>query len=160
MTITISLTRGFSTVIDDIDADFAQLKWHAWVKGSYVSAIHVPSELVPYNSLHRAIVARMLGKELTPMDIVDHKDGNPLNNRRENLRLTDKAGNCRNAKKPRTNTSGYKGVSLCRKDGTWIAQICINGKKVSLGKFPTKEQARDVYQSAALTHFGEFARFE
>lgn len=49
-----------------------------------------------------------------------------------------------------TNISGIRGVSWCKRDNKWMASICINKKQKNLGRFDTKEQAANAYQSAAL----------
>lgn len=98
-------------------------------------------------------------QDLTNKEIlVDHIDGNRLNNRRYNLRTCDNHGNCRNRGKSKNNQSGYKGVFLRKKTGTWICSITKNRKKVFLGDFKTKEEAALAYNEAAIRLHGEFAK--
>jgi len=89
--------------------------------------------------MHRVIAERM-GLDLRGK-IVDHINGNSLDNRRSNLRLASKAVNSRNTRLPSTNTSGYKGVSFYRKTGKWRAYIKHNDKTYWLGMFVDKEDA-------------------
>ncbi len=63
-----------------------------------------------------------------PENMVDHIDRNKLNNRIENLREVSNQCNMRNAKQPKNNTSGVKGVYWNRRDGKWVARININQK--------------------------------
>lgn len=90
----------------------------------------------------------------------DHRNGNTLDNRPRNLRPATRSENCRNRKKNKNNTSGYKGVSLNRKTGKYIATIFLNGKNRSLGSFVDPKDAHAAYCAAAKLHYGEFARFE
>lgn len=90
--------------------------------------------------------------------IVDHIDNNPLNNNISNLRATNRYGNTRNAKIPKTNTSGYKGVSWHKRVGKWRTQIRINNKTKNLGYFDDVELAGLVAEEARQKYYKEFAR--
>jgi HNH endonuclease len=92
-----------------------------------------------------------------PTKMVDHIDGDTLNNRWRNLRLATASQNAMNSKRPRSNTSGHKGVFIDR--GRIRAAIKVDGKKLYLGHFETVEEAAAAYQNAALKYFGEFARW-
>ena len=94
---------------------------------------------------HRLIWLYHFG--VMPENDIDHINGNPADNRLENLRLATRAENKQNLRKPRTdNKSGYLGVSKNRKK--WIAQIGINGKYHHLGSFDTPELAHEAYLEA------------
>lgn len=88
---------------------------------------------------------------------VDHINGNPLDNRRSNLRVCTKPENIQNYSKPRHNTSGYLGVSLHKRSQKWQANIRIEGKQTYLGEFESKEDAARAYNEAALKYRGQFA---
>ncbi len=88
---------------------------------------------------------------------LDHKDRNPLNDRIENLRIATHEQNMRNASKPSTNISGYKGVAWESKRQKWFASIRINGKSKYLGRFDDPLEAHNAYMDAARKYFGEFA---
>jgi hypothetical protein len=98
--------------------------------------------------------------------MVDHINGNRLDNRRCNLRVCTNRQNCQNQTIARKdNTSGYKGVSYSRRHRKWRAWIAAgslrsNGtrKNVSLGYFADAADAARAYDAAARLHFGEFAR--
>lgn len=64
-------------------------------------------------------------------EVVDHIDGNPLNNKIENLRAASLSQNQQNAKLAKTNTSGLKGVHFDKRDKVWIVQIWANGKRIN-----------------------------
>ena len=96
--------------------------------------------------------------------IIDHKDGDALNNRLSNLRLATDTQNLANAKKrvgPKIK-SQFKGVSLMSSERKkpWIATISCNKKRRHLGYFATEVEAHAAYAKAAKELFGEYARTE
>lgn len=101
--------------------------------------------------LHRALLNHY-GKEK-----VDHKDGNILNNKLENLRLCSHTQNQMNKKIDKRNLCGFKGVRKT-KYGTYMANIKLNGVQKYLGSYKTIEEAAEAYDTAALELFGEFAK--
>lgn len=88
---------------------------------------------------------------------IDHINGNPLDNRISNLRLSSSKENSRNSKKPKNNSSGYKGVASAKGSPRYRAYICVNRRQLHLGMFDTKESAQEAYNAAAIKHFGEFS---
>ena len=88
----------------------------------------------------------------------DHIDGNTLDNRKINLRICNNAENNRNKDKPKSNTSGYKGVSWLNRIDKWRAYINVNKKQIHLGLFDSKDKAAIAYNIAALKYHGEFAK--
>jgi hypothetical protein len=89
---------------------------------------------------------------------IDHRDNDPTNNRWENLRLATRQQQTWNTRKPRTNTTGFKGVTFDKERRKFKAQIIANGRKINLGRFATGELAHYAYKRAARRHFGRFAR--
>ncbi len=104
---------------------------------------------------HRLAVFYMTGQ--WPSDEVDHKDGDGLNNRWDNLRVATRSQNHANSKRASDNTTGFKGVRKQR-NGRYQARIAIKGKRLHLGTFQTPEAAHAAYCKAAKELFGEFAR--
>ena len=91
---------------------------------------------------------------------IDHRDGDVNNNRWNNLRRATPSQNNANRRRPRNNTSGYKGVYRSSTPGRWCAQIGVNGKLKHLGTFDTPQAAHAAYVAAAPKYHGEFARVD
>ena len=88
--------------------------------------------------------------------VVDHMDGDGLNNRRENLRVCTHRQNIE-ASRSRTGFSQFKGVTFDKARGVWIAQIKVNYARKFLGRYDSQVKAAQAYNAAALIAFGEFA---
>lgn len=95
-----------------------------------------------------------------PTILIDHKDGNKINNKWENLRLATKSQNGMNAKLRVDNTSGCKGVYRHKPSGKWHVRIHANNVAYSLGYFATYEEAVAARREAEIKYHGEFARAE
>jgi hypothetical protein len=91
---------------------------------------------------------------------VDHKNGDPSDDRWANLRLATPLQNWGSMKRPVTNTSGIKGVRWDKARQLWSAEFKVNGKKHFIGRFNDIEAARIAYETAVREVRGEFARFE
>jgi hypothetical protein len=74
---------------------------------------------------HREVMSRVLGRALSPDELVDHRDRNKRNNRRDNLRIVTASLNGMNRGIPSNNSSGHKGI--CRKGKGWQWQFRIRG---------------------------------
>lgn len=93
-----------------------------------------------------------------PTNLIDHINGNKQDNRFCNLREADYSQNMMNSGIPSSNTSGVKGVSWHASEGKWRSEGKLNGKKIHLGHFPSKELASQAYQEFAIKTHGEFYR--
>lgn len=131
--IEIPLTRGKIAVIDEADLPIVQpFTWYATkeVRGvCYANTWRGVNEVPQTIRMHRLLMAAEAGQ------VVDHINGDGLDNRRENLRFADARRNQWN-RRTWVETSSYKGVRWYRRDQVWYALITTNGKKVHLGSFP------------------------
>lgn len=132
-----------------IDKECAHLDQHKWFKDTRGYARGDAGKLF----LARAIMEPPVGM------VVDHINGNPLDNRKVNLRVCTQKENLRN-RRPGRSMTGYKGVrpDYRRKHPTFNAYITYDGKKRYLGKFSSAEAAAKAYNQEALKIFGEFAK--
>jgi hypothetical protein len=163
----IALTQGFEAMVDaDIlerelsvelparlnwTGRICDVKWFAAVKPHTVYAVATLGGYVQLR-LHRVVL------QAKREQIVDHRDGNGLNNLRSNLRFTEAAGNSHNRCRNVGSTTGYKGVSFNRLCSKFEVSIRFNRKKIHLGMYKTAEEAARVYDAKAVELFGEFAK--
>jgi hypothetical protein len=105
---------------------------------------------------HRIIWKMHYGTE--PPPIIDHIDGNGLNNKIDNLREANICQNGWNSKRSSRNRSGFKGVSFNTEKNKWRAAIHVNGKTRLIGYFSTPEAAGEAYKKEAAILHGEFIR--
>lgn len=151
---TLALTNSdqVSQVSDDDYEDASRFSWSLDPEGYVYRDLPRNGGKKNRQFLHQFLLGVKPGFE------IDHKDGNPLNNQRENLRHATHAQNCGNSKKRTETSSRFKGVHWNKAAGKWCVQISITGRRVSLGYFVIEEDAARAYDTAALKHFGEFAR--
>jgi hypothetical protein len=90
--------------------------------------------------------------------LIDHINGNTLDNRKCNLRICTHQQNMKNQKRRKNNTSGYKGVSFDKRDKVYRAHISLNMKRIYLGSFKSPEDAYAAYCEASKKYHGEFGR--
>lgn len=98
--------------------------------------------------VHRVIYFLHFG--VWPSGVVDHINGDPLDNKPENLRDVTQGQNTRSyAKAHKGSTSRYRGVHWFKRDETWQAQIMCEGQRKHLGYFSLEEEAALVWNLAA-----------
>lgn len=93
-----------------------------------------------------------------PVHEIDHMNGDPRDNRINNLRPASKAQNAQNQRRSAKNSSGHKGVSWSRHKQRWRAAIKVDDRSIHLGYFRELAAAAEAYRSAAARYFGDFAR--
>jgi len=99
---------------------------------------------------HRVVWAMHIG--CWPEHEIDHINGNPGDNRIENLRDVPHLLNLRNQARRKNNTSGFTGVAYFKRDCTWSASITVNGRSIHIGYFRTPEQAQAARIAADQQH--------
>jgi hypothetical protein len=152
MTKEIKLKNGLTVLVDDEDYPIlSQWNWCCVSNNKkYVKTNFSENGKQKPVYMHRFIMQAPKGMD------VDHINGNPLDNRKENLRVCTHSENKRNTKKFKNNTTGYKGVSI--KKDKFQVKISHDYKQVHIGLFNTVEEAVKAYNEAALKYHGEFAR--
>lgn len=88
---------------------------------------------------------------------VDHRDRDPLNNRKKNYRVCSFRENRMNHSLFKNNTSGYSGVTYKKSSGKWVARITVNYNRIFLGLYDTKEEAIQARKRAEQKYYGQFA---
>lgn len=147
----IYLTHGKIALVDASDYEWLnQWTWTAMLAKSGWYAVRGGQS--KHIRMHRLITAAPDGT------VVDHEDGDGLNNTRANLRVCSNAENMRNSGLRSSNKSGFKGVFWNRRSGRWMARITVDYKTVHIGCFATGEAAARAYDIAALELHGPFAR--
>ena len=147
----IPLTQGKFAIVDD--KDFDELSKHKWYFDKY--AIRTDYKNNRIYMMHRVIINTPKGMD------TDHVNGNKLDNRRNNLRVSNRSQNVANNGLRKNNTIGFKGVEFLKNrnfNKPWHARLTLNYRCISLGCFSTAIEAAQAYNRAALKYFGEFAR--
>lgn len=147
----IPLSRGLVALVDVVDVAIVTAlgKWYADPRGKTFYArknFHVNG---------RSWSVKM-HTHITGWDLVDHINGNGLDNRRVNLRQADRSQNAMNRGTRRNRPGQFKGV-YPNKWG-WYAVITCRGERHHLGSFDDPVVAALAYDNAARELFGEFAR--
>lgn len=135
-------------VVDDVDSAWAKFNWHL-TKAGYVYR-NLGRGRTAY--LHRDIMGASKGIQ------VDHEDGNPLNNRRNNLRLVTRAQQQQNLASHCDSTSRHRGVHWDAQRQRWSAEVMVAGKRYRLGRFRTEQEAAEAAQQCrieCMTHNNE-----
>ncbi len=142
----IPLTKGAHALVDA--RDFEMLSRHRW----YLLAVGYAAQgggKAPMVYLHRVVAGA------GPRDLVDHRNGDKLDNRRANLRLVTPAQSSANTSSQRGSSSKFRGVSFDKRTGRWVAQITKGGEQHFLGRFKSEEEAARAYDAAARWLYGK-----
>lgn len=146
---TIPLTKGkFATVDAEDYENLSQHKWH-WADnggGGYAVRCAMRKSM----RMHRVITN-------CPRDmVVDHINGDGLDNRKGNLRVCTNTQNIQSRLTFKNNSSGQKGVCYRKDSRKWRARLGVRGKYITLGNFETFEEAKRCYITRAKEEYGEF----
>jgi hypothetical protein len=138
-------------LVDDEDFEYLnQFRWTLSPQG-YAVRREYPSGKIVF--MHRLIMNCPKNKN------IDHKNGNKLDNRKDNLRFCNQSQNGANSRIGK-NATGYKGVRIDKRQPgkPYIAQIMVDRKNIYLRSHKTAEEAALSYNKASIKYFGEFAR--
>lgn len=137
-------------IVDAADAEWArQWRWSLGVHGYAVRTQHVSDGAkrgVKNVRLHRELLGLTNGDGFE----VDHINRNRLDNRRANLRVTTRRQNSQNMPSQEGTSSRYRGVTLEKRSGKWVAQVQTGGRGYNLGSYASEEEAAAVARAARL----------
>jgi len=152
----IPLSQGLFALVDDEDFEYLnQFKWHA--RKSRDTFYASRNLRISKNNRKTIQMHRVVLETTNPKIQIDHKDGNGLNNQKNNLRLATSTQNTRNSKPNKNTSSKYKGVSYRKDAKKWRSIINFNKKVIRLGCFTDEIEAAKAYDEKAKELFGEFA---
>ncbi len=135
----IKLTQGRVTIVDD--SDYELLTQHKWQFDRYAYCTRKVGGKRKSIRMHTVIMNPPKGM------LVDHINGDRLDNRRENLRITTNSVNVRNQQGSRSKKyPAPQGVYWDKSRNKWKAWGCINYKKFHIGRFDTIGEAHQAYQ--------------
>jgi hypothetical protein len=146
MTKHIELTQGKRAIVDDEDFEWLNKhSWHTFPDNNKSRDVYYAIRTVMKDNkkktlrMHRVIINAPKNK------VVDHINGDGLDNRKINLRIVTQRENMQN--KHIKYTSKYPGVSQCSRSGNWTVKFRDDeGKGVYYGAFKTEEEAYEAYK--------------
>lgn len=153
----IPLTQGLEAIIDEEDAE--RILPHRWHASKKRNTFYACRKVGPAGAQVTIYMHRFLLGVSEKNVLIDHKNGNGLDNRRENLRVATNAQNQRNRTARKDSKSGVKGVYASRsKKLPWRAEITVDGKNIHLGNFSTIEEATEARATASFQYHGDYSR--
>lgn len=149
----IALTQGQIAIVDiDRYDELMSVSWFAaWAKGTQ-SFYAVSSVRGKRTYMHRLLAGDRDGY------LIDHRSGNTLDNRVENLRHVTYSENNRNRKTKTTNSSGIIGITWSKASRKWRVGITVNGKYRHVGRYVLLQEAIAARNAACAEHYGDFWR--
>jgi len=176
----IKLTKGYVAKVDDEDYDWlSEYKWCAHERGKEAKRKRLRPHTTAMTALridlgdgrtaYQHIAMHRLIMDASPGEYVDHINGDPLDNRKENLRIVTNQQNSWNAVGAKSingkpTSSRFKGVfkktckTQCGDYEYWVARVKANGKDITVYHGKDETEAACMYDIAAKNYFGEYAR--
>lgn len=146
---TLRTSCGKTIVVDDDVYEWAKdMNWRCSI-GYARTSRNIDKQQVT-SRLHHMIVGKPVGKM-----VIDHINGDRLDNRRENLRIVTQSMNRLNSKIDARNTTGLTGVSYDAKKSKYRATINYKHQALWLGYYDTKEEAADIRAKVEVALYGE-----
>lgn len=149
----ITLINGGRTKVDDNDYEMLSLfKWYG-INSKRSAGTYVIAAKAAGIFMHRLIMMP------PPLMVIDHKNGDSLDNRKSNLRICHHHENCQNSiYRNKTNKHGYTGLSQDHRKHLWRARISVNMKRLFLGVFKSPLAASRAYQKAVKKYHTRFVK--
>ena len=146
-------SNGYPFYFDLSDYDLIkEYCWHRHQDGYLRTCLYTDSDgHNHYALMHRLIMGLDSGE-------IDHINGAPNDNRRDNLRIVTHSQNMMNTKLHANNSSGVTGVTWCKAERKYKAGITAGGVKHHLGTFASFEDAKAAREAAEQLYFGEQLR--
>lgn len=135
--------------------DLEKVRYHKW-RLSHGHVVTGCSSKGQQRDLSHVVLG--FSKEDADGKVIDHRDGNPLNNRKRNLRICTQPENLLNKALSRSNTSGYTGVSYDSQRDRYAPEIQRGYSRCHLGRYRTLEEALYARLTAERIVFGDWAR--
>lgn len=152
-------SNGRFALVDDEDYELLKKwKWGCSSGGYAYRKEQISRDFLKKKSKYKNILLHRFILNPSREQDIDHRNLNPLDNRKANLRICTRSQNFWNKKIGKTNTSGFKGVSPSSNRKLWRVKICKNKKQIHIGYFKDILKAARAYNLAAKKYFGEFAR--
>lgn len=155
----IKFKNGLRAFIDDEDFELVdKFTWYCEAHGRTFRSFAVKDKNIEGKRTRKKIFLHRFILKAEKGQIIDHIDGNALNNQRSNLRFCTHAQNIMNGPRRLGSSSKYLGVSWYKLNGKWKSQIQHNGKNFHIGTYDSEIEAALAYNVAASFAFREFAR--
>lgn len=140
------------------DEDWPRISGYSWHVNGKNGKLYVVTN-IPGGKKQKKLKMHRVIMNCHENDIIDHKNGNVLDNRKENLRFCSAEQNNMNASKYRNGISSkYKGVSLHKINKRFVSYISYKKKRIYLGSFKEEIEAAKTYNKMATELFGEYAK--
>jgi len=149
--------EGRYTIVDP--QDFCRFNNFRWIINGNGKNIYAVRNVLLANG--KRMLLRMHREIVRPRRklLVDHRNGDGLDNRRANLRPATHSQNMQNRGKWRCKASSrFVGVCFDKEHKRWRAYIRCQGKRIYLGRYDNEIVAAKKYDAAAKKYYGEFAR--
>ena len=143
----ITTSKNEEILIDEeYYTDLNKYSWH--IKSSGYACARISGKL---QLMHRYLL------NAKSNEIIDHINGNKLDNRKLNLRYSNPLNNAHNKTKLENTTSKYIGVHFYKSRNKYVSALTKAGKKYHLGYFETEKEAALAYNTKAIKLYGEYA---